>query len=853
MRKVLLNKKQSKTSTNEPMNILVNFDRDVSLFQDEIYTETVDINQVYNDEKDQNTKHRFIVTLYPVCSNSLFNRISEVVYKEGSSDAKIIFNTKKNDIPYTGRISKAIFNRIQTIRNTEYSNKQHQLTYHCGVDIFNNHLLRAIDKVSVQKRAVGAKTGCTVYSGDTTTIIEQTDGFNTIGDYKRTSSGDNIKIEYPNSMYSYTYKHAFTGNQALYEKDGIETFFNAYKNTLKKNNGWLGFYNTTAFKTPIKNDIDYSINKCLNNVNHCNFIDLTPERDLFYFTPKKNQYRRRLEYNWDYCLTYPAVSVYNDGSLLIGKGCGLPLHKIDNESYIEIYGNNGIEMLLFKSIVKHNLKPGNNVLLHFSNGKKIKTSVITIGDSKGENKDYFFTIQKADIDNVFTENLTIDRFSKVVSGLECDYYFRKFNKFSKDCKSTINQLAFAKTIYGDDVAQIIFTDDLDIKDYKDNLGRPLTEVYLTILKTNRGYKKWYEENIANDETIEYSHVFGEVTSGLDVPFYVDKEYPTIRKQHNIKVNQIPDNINIEVPETSTKLESDITIEFSSFYGDLVEFNPTAFTETVLEEVFHRFNTAQRETINPEYSTLYYDEIAFDYYDGNNYANKNVTGNTSIRQYELNKGCANLAPEGYLYKPHHKIIIGESSNNVQQLSDTYLIMIEPTTFDKENNTLTLSLDGNFGLALNDTIIIIDNATSKKYFYLVTRSFLDVKTNIYKCVIAPQGNDFISGTDINSKYTFFKHNSSIPDYAYSIPDDTGRYIWRDVLKPSQYNVTSQLYGKPFTNGALYHNINIVFPVKRQDPFYKNNMFIQLENNFEISSTESDFSDFEFISSTPSTLCF
>ena len=58
-------------------------------------------------------------------------------------------------------------------------------------------------------------------------------------------------------------------------------------------------------------------------------------------------------------------------------------------------------------------------------------------------------------------------------------------------KSSINQLAFAKTIYDDNISQIIFTDEVDIADIKDNRERPLTEVYLTILKANRGNKEWY--------------------------------------------------------------------------------------------------------------------------------------------------------------------------------------------------------------------------------------------------------------------------------------------------------------------------------------------------------------------------
>jgi hypothetical protein len=55
-------------------------------------------------------------------------------------------------------------------------------------------------------------------------------------------------------------------------------------------------------------------------------------------------------------------------------------------------------------------------------------------------------------------------------------------------------LAFAGTVYGDEVSQIVFTDDINIDNLTDNRGYPLTELYFTVLKANRGHKEWYEEN-----------------------------------------------------------------------------------------------------------------------------------------------------------------------------------------------------------------------------------------------------------------------------------------------------------------------------------------------------------------------
>ena len=65
MRKILLNKRRGKESVNNENIIPVKIDRDVSLYHDEIKTTTLDTMQIYNDEKDASTKHRFIFTLYP--------------------------------------------------------------------------------------------------------------------------------------------------------------------------------------------------------------------------------------------------------------------------------------------------------------------------------------------------------------------------------------------------------------------------------------------------------------------------------------------------------------------------------------------------------------------------------------------------------------------------------------------------------------------------------------------------------------------------------------------------------------------------------------------------------------------
>lgn len=965
MRKILLNKNRGKESINKTNYIPVELNRETSLFQEEVLSDTVDTLKVYNDEKNNSTKHRFIFTLYPICTNVLFNKITEIVYKEGSDEAKLLTNNEFVTKDGIKSVSSQKLNRIQAIRNTEYSNTIFNLEYHCGLDIFNNHLLRSTEDNSVQKKTTASLTStCNVYDETQKETKDKflsldDDAFNTIGDVYRNYSGNVLATYIPNKKYNYTYRECERVKTPLYLYDEIKTFNKSCNDNIKRKDGWVGFTNPSTIKIPIINDVDkenaYYVNKCINNKDSCEFINLSPEKDLFSFTPKKNKYRNRLEYNWDYCLTYPYKSIYTDSTktILKGKEFGLPLAEFDDGNiYMTYFANNNIEMALFRCPVKHNLNIGDSIYLNMvdENEAKIGNFILTnklictvasLGKLDKKEKDRYFSIRLSDFED-YTEKIV--GFTKLVKGgFQCEYYFRLFKKINLDdnntnlsgesdnlsdkkvtpIKSVVNRLAFSNTIYGDEVSQIVFMDDVDISRYRDNRGRPLTEIYLTIIKANRGHGSWYSENnICNDEKVEVSHVFGKITSGLDLPNYITNTgYPTIRRQHNIGIESIEDDKKnvITIPLTSTSLEGDIKIsENDIFYGDLVEFNPTTLNETVLENVMHRFNTAQREvTGNPLYSTLYYDEIAGDIYD----ANTPKDSNPQIKVHKLNPGYANLAPEGYIYKPHHKVKIAQFESNINQGNDMIMDVtidsignVETTTTPQSktnamidsikpgidgdeigNVEITPDLDnkddniigGNTGDNTGDTSDKTENNNNSEKvikfkteinYMLLPNDIIGVMTDendVYKFIVKSYLHDEenkkytceatlinTSDKEINDtnkdNFTIFKHNLNIPDYAYMIPDKSGRHLWRDIQKPSEWMFTDELYTTTFTNGAFYHHKNITFPVRRQDPFYNYGMFLsknekRIDNNFEITATEYDDSFEEYISENNKSTCF
>ena len=121
-------------------------------------------------------------------------------------------------------------------------------------------------------------------------------------------------------------------------------------------------------------------------------------------------------------------------------------------------------------------------------------------DDNDDSERKFFIINNKYV--CFDFDLKNVSFKKVVNGIECDYYVRIFSKLPNfknassitsseydiykndseliheyqdkkyDFESHVSRLAFAKNIYGDDVGEIVFTDDIDISNLVDNLSIP---------------------------------------------------------------------------------------------------------------------------------------------------------------------------------------------------------------------------------------------------------------------------------------------------------------------------------------------------------------------------------------------
>jgi hypothetical protein len=396
--------------------------------------------------------------------------------------------------------------------------------------------------------------------------------------------------------------------ETLSYRFGSAIFPTVIKNVLKEQNGWFGYFDPNTLKKGF-----------------CNFFDMEPKRERFSFLPDINPFHgvsNEVVNNWELTITYPASidsghTMVNNGLLIVDA---IPV----------VFSNR--EMTSIAVPCLHNLNIGDTVRISGTEGYDGEHVVIRTGMQNGDMKPFYFVIDVPPT-GVVTGN---SRMKKLFGGIESKYYFRKFRRVPVSDGSLINKedyniykLGFSQNYFYEDISQFIFNEDINVKDLKDNLGRPISELYLTMIKTDS------------------NGLFGLISSGIETPFIPKLntsefntyllDIPVINKIHNSTDN---------TPFTShVPLESNVTFlnNNNDFYGDLVEYNENQLKETVLAEVYHRFNTLNRET--PNQSMTY-----------------SVT--PSIQN------TIQLGPrqEGYYYKAHNLIQIRQFSNYIEQGDD-----------------------------------------------------------------------------------------------------------------------------------------------------------------------------------------
>lgn len=883
---ILLNKNKSKTSSNKNSIIPITLSgRNKLLPLDPMFTNVNELD-LYNEERSKSNIIRLTCVINPICSNVLFNNVTEIIYNEGSNECKSLnyeplSNIFNDNSTLSYKNISDFKSNIDGIRDTQLSNEKNGFIYQCGLDIFNNHIIRSNT----------FKTVCKLYAGTNSS-------FNTIYDYMRDINGKNVS----------GYSDAYSGTPSpdiklhLYLGEEISSFKDTVSNKLIDSNGWLGFTNIGKFGTYENQNSTLDIYKVINSRKPCDFIDMYPTRDLWFFTPKYNKHRKRIEKNWNYCLTYPSSSTTKidfirdstnslkicmfDDTIENSIGTsGLKIfsvskHGLSKNDMVNIYKNDDIIIRnaeVFDIIDDYTFIIYDNNIEISKKWKELTTDEIRKKRFTFDNIEYEILGEKNKFASPLTDRnkkfpilqnnkINLDdsaldlSYKRVVDGVEVNYYVRIFSRLpnwkysdekpneyniylnnselirknqtiNNEFENHISKLAFSKNIYNDEISEIVFTDDIDISYLKDNLGRPLTEIYLTICKNNKGYKEWYgiKNNLKNEaqsitecktntDEIEYSHCFGKLSCGFrlskeslwDESYINSMSINRIDGKKGIKINDKRDG-NIDDDEIqyyqTENYDGDV-----NFYGDLCCYSTRLLDEYVIQQIEFRFNTAQRELQYGDISylsfyKLKYDEIVKDDYDDLTDPKKETF---EVKEYEIDNVCQRK--EGYVYNPHYRIPIKTFSDKITIEKPLYFTIKDVN--DNINEIYTL--EKNY-FHKNDLFIlrIIDNINHHSYF--IHCQVTDVINNKkFKFIMDQKEIENI----INLRYLILKYgkiikpSENVPNYAVLSTDGSCYYMWREIIQ-NGFDNTDKIEQYPFANGAFYIKSNINLFVKRQDP--------------------------------------
>ena len=358
-------------------------------------------------------------------------------------------------------------------------------------------------------------------------------------------------------------------------------YIEAVNDKLIEKDGWFGFDDPDVTSVGLRK-----------------FFDIEPTRGRF-------DLNSNIKKNWDICITYPE-SINTEHHLVKG---GLLI--VNLETNVEAGGR---KMIALGTASRHGLSKGDKVSISGTPYTQLNKefTVKRVGLDNGDYKENYFVVD-VNPDTIGAQSSIIGaRMRRIANGYPSDYYLRKFKKF-KNIDYSIYPLAFSNTIFNDSNYQITFNTEVNIEELKDNLGRPLSEVFLTFVKTRDG------------------NFMSEIKSGLDLEYLsgnlADPQLSNIRRIHN--GSNLPFDTHTPLPGESNLIMNPQDTD-DSFYGDLVEYNKTELVENVLSDVLHRFNTSNRDS-------------------------STQTGN-------LSKGPRR---EGYMYKPHHNIPIRLYSLFIEQ--------------------------------------------------------------------------------------------------------------------------------------------------------------------------------------------
>jgi len=389
--------------------------------------------------------------------------------------------------------------------------------------------------------------------------------------------------------------------------------------------GWVGYYNDE----PDEDAIQFNDNKSA----LCNFFPFDPGYDRLRMLDSDGKQNYLLK------ITYPFE---NKDIEIVKNNLGVTLKDgipVIEKFEVEI---NGRMYVGFRTPMNHGLNQGDRVQLNNfidltpSNTLNLNDKfyrVFKLGNQTNNKKLRTFIIDVNPSDINF--NIGTSTVKRVIKEKPSQYYVRRYKSLTIDYKDyDIYPAAYGVTYFNDEVVAFNFKNDIDVSTLVDNLGRPITELYLSIIKN---------DNDSNPSSINTQYWLIQ-QQPLPPPYNV-RFWTKISAGYDLE-NDASVNYNIrsygDTNYVGSTYYENIDESDDIFDGDIVEYNESELLERRLENLYHRVNTVYREFLN---------------------------------SIDSNKGNKK---EGYIYTPFNLVKIREFSNyinpavNLQLVIDKYNI-------------------------------------------------------------------------------------------------------------------------------------------------------------------------------------
>ena len=435
----------------------------------------------------------------------------------------------------------------------------------------------------------------------------------------------------------------FNDNLKIYQRNGVTQSEKTDANQVIEVDGWFGYFDDDAETAQeyVRDANNYNDNKS----SLCELIHFSPGPNRLKFDDSDGQQNYMLKITYPY-ETQDIVLVNNTSNVSLKDGIniiGVEERVMNERSYSS-----------FRCVINHGLKKGDIVTLYKSgNLSGEEYLVVELGDQTNNQRDRYFVLDIPVKESSNQINKETSTFKRTRDGVTSNYYVRKFKSITTGFKDyDLFPASFAESYFGDEEVAYNFTTDIDVSGLKDNLGRPLSELFLTIVKvdtdTSNNFKDQYWKDLTKNNTNIPFNLRDRFWTNIQGGFLTENDTSVNYNVRTISSDIDPDTNQPIYPQTHFgKVDNGIDESDNDFIGDISEYNSIELSERILEPIYHRINTIYRE---------YRKDIV------------NLSSSTS-GEYEVDD-----LREGYIYRPHYRIKIREFSSYIETGDESQVIGI-----------------------------------------------------------------------------------------------------------------------------------------------------------------------------------